>query len=320
MLKYILLVAGFVCLIKGADFFVEASSSIAKILKVPSLVIGLTVVAFGTSLPEAAVSISAAMKGQNALAMSNVTGSNIFNLLIVLGVSALFMGLTVDDDLLRKDFPASVLMTVLVLVLATGFSLKAFRGGGDYVLGRLQGGIILVCFIAYLVMIVLAALKARNLMEGDEDYKVLSPVKTGVLLVVGIAGIALGGNLVVDSATDIALAFGLSQNFIGLTIVAMGTSLPELVTSIVASRKNENDLAVGNVVGSNIFNLGFVIGSAAVISPVAVDGNACIDLVILVGISVLCMLLSITGKKIEKKEGIIMLITYAVFFAYIYTR
>ena len=252
---YVLLILGFVLLIKGADYFVEGSSSVAKLLKVPAIIIGLTVVAFGTSMPEASVSITAALKGQNSLAVSNVLGSNMFNLLIVLGCSALMRPLRATDSVLKKEFPFSIFITAAMLLMTTKLAFgKILAGEGEFVLGRISGVVLLIMFVLFLVLQVKEALKARNAMPA-EDYAVLSPAKSAIFIIGGIAGIVLGGDLVVDSATEIAVRFGLSQTFIGLTIVAMGTSLPELVTSMVAAKKGENDLALGNVVGSNIFNI-----------------------------------------------------------------
>lgn len=320
-MEYLCLILGFVLLIKGADFFVDGSSSVAKLLKIPTIIIGLTVVAFGTSMPEASVSITAALKGQNSLAVSNVLGSNIFNLFIVLGCSALLRPLKASEGVLKKEFPFSIIITAVLLVLNSQLAFgKIMAGEGEFVLGRISGVILLVLFVYYMVSQVRGALKARNEGTEEEAYKMMSPVKSAVLIIVGLAGIVWGGDLVVDAATEIAVQFGLSETFIGLTIVAMGTSLPELVTSMVAAKKGENDLAVGNVVGSNIFNILLILGASAAISPITVDINAIYDMVILIVFSILGFFCTKSRKELSKREGILFLLLYVVYFGYIYTR
>lgn len=305
----VLLVIGFVLLIKGADFFVEGSSSVAKMLKVPSIIIGLTIVAMGTSLPECAVSITASMTNNNALAVSNAVGSNIFNLMVVCGFCALFNPLAVEKSTLKKEFPFS--MICAILLLAFGFI--------GMELGRVDGLILLAVFICFLVWMVRSALKARA-NASDEEYEVLPVWKCIVFIIGGIIAIKFGGDFVVEGASTIAAKIGLSQNLIGLTIVACGTSLPELVTSVVAARKNELDMALGNVIGSNIFNILFVLGVAATISPIAFIMENVIDIVILVAMSLLVWGFAWTKQKLDKKEGIIMLIIYAVYLVYICVR
>lgn len=305
----VLLVVGFVLLIKGADFFVEGSSSVAKMLKVPSIIIGLTIVAMGTSLPECAVSITASMTNNNALAVSNAVGSNIFNLLVVCGVSALFTPLLVDKSTLKKEFPFSVLCAGLLLVL----------GYMGMVLGRVDGLILLVIFIAFLIWMVRTALKARA-SASDEEYEVLPVWKCVIFIIGGIIAIKFGGDFVVDGASAIATQIGLSQNLIGLTIVACGTSLPELVTSVVAARKNELDMALGNVIGSNIFNILFVLGIAATISPVTFIMENVFDIAVLIAVSLLVWVFGWTKQRLDKKEGMIMIAIYAAYLVYICIR
>lgn len=305
----VLLVIGFVLLIKGADFFVEGSSSVAKMLKVPSIIIGLTIVAMGTSLPECAVSITASMTNNNALAVSNAIGSNIFNLMVVCGFCALFNPLAVEKSTLKKEFPFS--MICAILLMAFGFI--------GMELGRVDGLILLAVFICFLVWMVRSALKARA-NASDEEAEVLPVWKCIVFIIGGIIAIKFGGDFVVDGASTIAAKMGLSQNLIGLTIVACGTSLPELVTSVVAARKNELDMALGNVIGSNIFNILFVLGVAATISPIAFIMENVIDIVILVAMSLLVWVFAWTKQKLDKKEGIIMLVIYAAYLVYICVR
>lgn len=321
-MDYILLIAGFVLLIKGADYFVDGSSSVARILKVPTIVIGLTVVAFGTSMPEFSVSITAALRGDNDLAVSNVLGSNIFNLLVVLGCCALVNPVQAKWSLLKKEFPFSIFITVILLLLNSNFSItKVLSGGGTFVLGRWGGILFLVLFIIFLYATVTEALAARGRQEDDSDeYEVLSPVNSALYIGCGLAGIILGGNLVVDSACAIAVQFGLSQTFIGLTIVALGTSLPELVTSVVAAGKGENDLAVGNVVGSNIFNILLILGASSAITPIVMDVTAVYDTAILIAASLLVYLAALSKREIRRSEGIVFLLAYLVFFAYILMR
>lgn len=317
---YLLLILGFVLLIKGADFFVEGSSSVAKLLKVPTIIIGLTVVAFGTSMPEASVSITAALRGENSLAVSNVLGSNMFNLLVVLGCSSMMRPLVASASVLKKEFPFSIVITAVLMLLTMKTAVAdVIAGGGEYTLGRIGGIILLVLFVIFLVLQVKGALKARNEYEGEE-YETMPGWKSAIFIIGGLAGIVWGGDLVVDSASKIAVQFGLSQTFIGLTIVAMGTSLPELVTSVVAAKKGENDLALGNVVGSNIFNILLILGSSAAISPIVVDVNAIYDMFILIIMSILGYLCAKSKGELNKKEGIMFLLVYAVYFGYIYVR
>ena len=313
MLTYILLILGFILLIKGADLFVDGSSSIARLLRIPAAVIGLTIVAFGTSAPELSVSCSAALAGQNEIAISNVLGSNIFNLMVVTGACAAISAIPVNEGILKREFPFSIVAAALLLI----FSLFGF---GRLNIGRLEGLTLLVLFVLFVAIQVRDALKSRSENAEDPMEEVLSPLKSIVFVVIGCIMIIYGGNFVVDSASEIAANFGLSETLIGLTVVAFGTSLPELVTSIVASRKGENDLAIGNVVGSNIFNILFVLGIAASISPVAFLLENIIDIIILVIMSLIVMAFAWTSQTIKRNEGIIMLVLYAVYLVYICIR
>lgn len=318
MLKYVILLLGFLLLIKGADLFVEGSSSVAKLLKIPSIIIGLTIVAFGTSMPEASVSISAALAGKNELSFSNVIGSNIFNLLVVAGMSAVLKPIRVQKSVLKLDFPLSILIAVILLIMSIP---KNYHGERLSIITQWNGIVLLVIFIIYLIYTVRQALKARNSnSEPVGHYKILSPLKTAVYIILGIGGIILGGQWVVDSASEIAADFGLSETLIGLTIVALGTSLPELVTSIVAARKGESDLALGNVVGSNIFNILLVLGASSALHPVAVNLFSIYDTIFLVVSSIIVYLLALRREDINKKEGFLMLPLYALFFVFILVR
>lgn len=320
----LLLAVGFAFLVKGADFFVEGSSSIAKKLKVPPIIIGLTIVAMGTSLPETAVSVTASLVQNNELAVSNVVGSNIFNLIFVIGVCSILTPIMVQKATVVRDIPLSLGCALFLLVLGiSGLGDKA-----EMTLGHADGVIFLIVFAGYIFTMVRSAMKARAAgqnveIEGVEEcdnMKELSYGKSILFLIVGAAAIAFGGDLTVDTASRIAIELGMSQTLVGLTIVSIGTSLPELVTSVVAARKNEVDMAVGNAVGSNIFNILMVLGISSAISPVALIRENIIDIVLLMVFSVMVWIFAGTRKKIERKEGIIMVVVYLVYCAYIIAR
>ena len=311
MLKYIYLIVGFVLLIKGADFFVEGSSSVAKKLRVPSIIIGMTIVAMGTSLPETSVSVSASIAAKNDLAISNVIGSNIFNLMVVCGICAVLCPLTVDGTTLKRDFPFSIVMAGLLMAL----------GGIDGVVGRFDGILFLVLFVVFLLIMIYSAKKSRdNSAPEADEYKIMPVWKCILYMVGGIAAIAAGGEMVVEGASDIARAFGMSENLIGMTIVALGTSLPELVTSVVAARKNELDMALGNVIGSNIFNILYVLGIASAISPVSYTNENLIDSAVLIVMSMIVLIFCLPKKRLIRWNGAAMLALYAGYTAYIFTR
>ena len=271
-MNYILLVIGFILLVKGADYFVDGSSSIAKKLRIPSLIIGLTIVAFGTSAPEAAVSITASVNGQNGMAIGNVIGSNIFNLLMVIGASGIIKPLLVEKSILSKEFPF-VLLTSIILVILSLDSL--LFNSSINIISRMDG------------------------------------------IIIGIAAIIFGGNLVVNSASDIASSFGVSDQLIGLTIVSIGTSLPEFVTSVIAATKGESDLALGNVIGSNIFNILFVIGASALISPMTVDPKLIIDGAIMILSTVVVYFYAYRKNDISKFESITLSLLYFGYMGYL---
>ena len=320
----LLLAVGFAFLVKGADFFMEGSSSIAKKLKVPPIIIGLTIVAMGTSLPETAVSVTASLVQNNELAVSNVVGSNIFNLMFVIGVCSILTPIMVQKATVVRDIPLSLGCALFLLVL--GISGLGDKAG--MTLGHADGVIFLIVFAGYIFTMVRSAMKARAAgqkveIEGVEEcdnMKELSYGKSILFLIVGAAAIAFGGDLTVDTASRIAIELGMSQTLVGLTIVSIGTSLPELVTSVVAARKNEVDMAVGNAVGSNIFNILMVLGISSAISPVALIRENIIDIVLLMVFSVMVWIFAGTRKKIERKEGIIMVVVYLIYCAYIIAR
>lgn len=305
ILTYVLLVVGFVLLIKGSDFFVEASSSIAKTLRVPSIIIGLTIVAFGTSMPELAVSTTASLAGNNEIAVGNVIGSNIFNLLVVLGACGAIRPFAVQ---LRWDYAASVGVAAALFFMIVG----------DHFVSRTEAIILLVLFAVFVAMTVRDAL--TNRIEEEEEYKSITPLRCAIYIVGGLTAIVCGGDLVVECAKEIALALGMSQTLVGLTVVALGTSLPELVTSVVASRKGENGLALGNVIGSNIFNILMVLGASAAVKPVPVNGLAVVDAACLIVFSLITWLLCRSKLRISRMEGLIMLGMYTVYLIYICIR
>ena len=301
----LVLIVGFILLMKGADFFVEGSSSIATRFHIPSLIIGLTIVAMGTSLPECAVSITASMD-----AVANAVGSNIFNLMVVCGISALFVPIAVQVNTLKREFPFSVLCAILLMIL----------GYFGMILGHIDGVVLLILFVGYIVYMIVSAKKAMNTYQEEEEIKVISMGLSLVYIVGGAIAIKFGGDFVVDSASNIALSLGMSQNLVGLTIVALGTSLPELVTSMVAAKKGEVDMALGNVIGSNVFNILFVLGIAATISPITFIFENIIDILILTIFSLIVLYFGFTKHKIDRKEGIIMLLLYVAYLAYIIIR
>lgn len=305
-MEYILLIVGFILLIKGADLFVDGASSVAAKLKVPSLIIGLTVVSMGTSMPEAAVSISASLSGDNGISLGNVIGSNIFNLLMVVGVSSVILPIVTDRDILKRDTPINIGITVILGIML-------FDGN----LSRLDALILLLLFAAYMFILIRSALKNR--VEAEET-KVLSWVKSIVFVIIGVAAIIGGGQLVVNSAKTIAMALGMSETLVGLTVVAIGTSLPELVTSIVAAKKGNSGIAMGNVIGSNIFNILFILGMAGIIKPMTADAAFFIDTGILLAASALMLLFAYTKRKTNRVEGIISVLLYIAYTAYIIMR
>ncbi len=305
MMMYVWLILGFVLLIKGADYFVEASSSIARTLRVPSIIIGLTIVALGTSAPELAVSTTAALSGNNDIAIGNVIGSNIFNLLVVLGTCGLIHPFAVR---IRWDYIASVGIAVIL------FFLILF----DLNVSRLDGFLLLGLFTAFAGLTIRDALANRT--SAAEEITTMPIYLSAAFIVGGLAAIVWGGNLVVENASAIAKSFGLSQALIGLTIVAFGTSLPELVTSIVASRKGENGLALGNVIGSNIFNILLVLGASSAISPISVSILTVFDTAFFIIASIITLFLCRSKNQISRLEGIFMLTMYFIYLIYITIR
>ena len=308
----LLLIIGFVVLIKGADFFVDGASGIAGNFKVSKMLIGLTIVAFGTSAPEFAVSVKSLLSGNGDIVLGNVIGSNILNILLILGVSALFHSLNVKNNTVKKELPITMMITVDFAVLLTDhlfdhYAKTAFTRGDGIVLMLFFG-----VFIYYLISM------TRNKVTPEADEEVLSMKKSVLFTIIGLIGIILGSNFVVDSAVYIATALGVTARMISLTIIALGTSLPELVTSVTATRKGEYDIAIGNVVGSNIFNIGMVIGvPVALFGGIQVVAFSYIDLLVMIASAILLFMFSFDDYKISKREGIIFLIMFIVYYSYV---
>ena len=317
-MSFVILIIGFFFLIKGADLFVDGAASIARKFNIPSMVIGLTIVAMGTSAPEAAVSITSSLAGQNDMSVANVVGSNFFNILMVLGVSAIIAKLPVQKNTIKKDTPFLLIVSVLLLIFAF-----------DKNISRIEGIIFLVIFVYFLYTTVKSAknteestsLSDNEIAVSDNDIPANTPMfKTIILSLIGIAGIIFGGDMVVDSATSIATMFGMSANLVGLTIVAVGTSLPEFVTSIVAIKKGETEIAIGNVIGSNVFNILLVLGLATAIFPIAISTFALIDIIFMVAITILLYLFMKKDNCLVKKHGFIFIILYIAYMTYTIIR
>lgn len=308
VLSIILLLVGFVFLIKGADLFVDGASDLATKLKIPSMIIGLTIVAFGTSAPEAAVSISSAISGSNAIAVSNVVGSNIFNLLAVIGVTAVMYKIDITHESLVQDFPILLASSILLLLFVyTGSQISRF-----------EGIILLLLIIAYVAFLIIKSRQKSSKMPVGTTH--LTKEYILLYIVIGLAGIILGGNLVVDSAKDIALSVGMSETLVGLTIVSIGTSLPELITSVTAAYNKKTDIAIGNAVGSCIFNILFILGLTNTITPIATTSIMLIDLIIMTVIVVITYILAYDKHDFNKKDGIILLALFVVYMIYIILR
>ena len=304
LMEMILLVVGFAMLIKGADIFVEGAAGIAAKFGIPQLVIGLTIVAMGTSAPEAAVSIAAACKGTADITIGNVVGSNTINILVILGVTALIVAVAVQQSTVRYEIPFVVLVSIVLLVM----------GAMDGVIGRMDGVILWALFIAYFIYLFLMAKHGKEEEEAQADEPLW---KLLVFVVFGIALIVIGADVSVDAASEIARVIGLSERFIGLTIVALGTSLPELCTSVVAATKGKADLAIGNIVGSNIFNILFVVGTTALIIPVPFNPAFIVDSAVAIAAAVLLWVCVLPKKKLTRPGGVIMLVGYVGYFAYL---
>ncbi len=313
MFVYLILIIGFVLLVKGADYFVDGAAAVAHKLMVPGFIIGMTVIAMGTSAPECAVTLTASLKGSNGMAISNVIGSNVFNLLVVCGVCALFTPLPIKKSVLHREFPVTILAAIVLLAM----------GAGGFLVGHAEGVILLAAFALFLVWMVLAARRAMQSgeePEEEDEIRELSNLQCILFVGGGLAAIAIGGQMVVNSAETIALRFGMSETLVGLTICSVGTSLPELVTSIVAAKKQQAEMALGNVIGSNLFNILLVGGLATAISPIAITTFNLIDLVVVIAVSLYILLLVWKGQELRRGGGVSMLVIYAVYLLYICGR
>ena len=304
VLQIVFLALGFFLLVKGADWFVDGASGLARKLGIPQLVIGLTIVAMGTSLPEAAVSISAALRGNAEITIGNIVGSNILNILSILGVTALIATLKVADSTVRYEIPFMIVVTFVLLWLG-------YTGGQ---VTWLEGVILWVLFLLYLRYLYMMAKKGK---EEEREVEQLSTAKIIGLILAGVVMIVAGSNFAVEGASNLAKALGISQRFIGLTIVALGTSLPELVTSVSAARKHNADIAIGNIVGSNIFNILFIVGTTALITPVTFASGFVVDTLIAAAVGILLFVCVARTKELRKKAGIVMLLAYILYFLYL---
>ena len=325
-MNYFILLIGFVLLIKGADLFVDGASTIAKKLGIPAVIVGLTIVSLGTSAPELAVSLISSINGNNEIALGNVIGSNIFNALMVLGTTCVITPLIIKKSSVKSDFLVNAFVTLLLFI----FTFDTLFLSNKNTISRLDGFNLLLLCVIYTIFLIKKSKKssdetslelASDIENPNSEIKVFNKV---IFMIIGIVGIVYGGNLVVDAATKIAYSLGMSEKLVGLTIVAIGTSLPELVTSIVAALKGENDIALGNVLGSNIFNILLILGLSSLINPIPVSQTLMTDFIYLIFISIFMMALVFFNKAKEKKlnrfEGALLISLYIGYMAYIIIR
>lgn len=316
-MAYLLLIIGFGLLIKGADLFVDGSSNIARLLQVPPILIGLTIVAFGTSAPEATVSIIAAIEGNAEVAVGNVVGSNIFNITLVVGIAAILYPLKVESETIRKEIPFTLLASVALLIFMGDMALQ---GLDSNMITRSDGLIFLLFLSIFMYYIIELGLKSRKNALNQSPPVNITWGKNILITVVGLAAIIFGGDLVVNNGTKIAYSLGMSETLVGLTIIAIGTSLPELVTSISAALKKESEIALGNIVGSNIFNILFVLGASATIAPLPVNDKVFTDVIFMIILTVVLLIFSRTNFKIGKREGLLLAVAYIAYLVYIIIR
>lgn len=311
-----LIIVGMVLLIKGADYFVDGASSIARALKIPTLIIGLTLVSLGTTLPESSVSIMTALQGSSDMSLGNVVGSNIFNTLPILGIGALICPIAINKE--AKNLYIPILCGLYVLLITFAFVITPNS------LDRWEGIILILLLIGYLTLVVLRALKSsKEMLDGQdtEDEEAIKPIWLSLILVViGVAGIVFGADLVVDNAVIFAKAVGMSEKLVGLTILSVGTSLPELITGIVAAVKKENDIALGNIVGACTLNIIFILGVCSTIVPLAVASEVIIDLFVMLATGLVLLTIVFTSKKLNKWHAISMLAMYVAYLVYIIIR
>ncbi len=320
-MSYLLLIVGFVLLVKGADLFVEGSSKLAKILRIPPIIIGLTIVAFGTSTPEAAVSISASINGSEGISLGNVIGSNLVNISLILGLTTVITPMIVQKKTIVKEIPLALLGSVALLVMLLDTSLTSET---VISLSRTDGIILLLFFGVFVYYIVEVAIKNKNNQKIyfiEKDDKKPSTLPSLLKLFIGLGGLVLGEWLVVKYGQEIALSLGMSETLVGLTIVAIGTSLPELVTSVTAALKKESEIALGNIIGSNIFNIMFVLGISSTINPITISSNIVIDIALMIMVTFVVMIFATTHKrKINRIEGSVLLTIYLAYLTFILIR
>ena len=309
----ILLIIGFILLIKGADLFVDGASSTAQNFKIPKIIIGLTIVAFGTSAPELAVSIKANLSGSSDIVLGNVVGSNILNILLILGLSSLFSQMRVKNDTIKKEIPFTILFSILLMILSFD---NMFDKNIINVITRTDGIVILLFFVIFIYYLVTVMVSDKNKKEKEKPkYTIFYSI---IFTILGLIGIVVGSNFVVDNAIFIAKALNVSEKMISLTIVAFGTSLPELVTSIQASRKGENDIAIGNIIGSNIFNIGVVVGiPSALIGQINVGTFNYVDMCAMIISAILLFILTFRKRKLDRSSGLIMLALFAFYYSFV---
>lgn len=307
IIQLLLLALGFVLLIKGADKFVEGSSKIADKFHIPQLVIGLTIVAFGTSAPEAAVSINAGLNANADIAISNVLGSNIFNILIIIGITCIILPLSIQKSTLYFELPYVIITTLVLLLL-----------GLDGKLSFIDGVILWIMFIVFFLYLIRLSKSGKAQMDDVPEANEKDKMPLLILItILGMAAIIIGSDLTVDSASKIAEIFGMSPRFIGLTIVAFGTSLPELITSITAAKKGKDDIAVGNIVGSNLFNILFVLSTTSLITPINFARSFIVDALVAIAAAVILLVCVFRDRKVGKTGGIIMITCYVAYFGYL---
>lgn len=316
MLTFIMFVIGFALLIKGAGLLVDGSASIARRLNVSTIVIGLTIVAFGTSAPEFVVNIVASIEGNSEIAIGNILGSNIANILLILGISAIINPITAKRNTVLKEIPLSLLAIIILGLMAND---TLFESDGISAISRLDGVVLLLFLVVFLYYVFSITRKPGDIAIEEQQIKVFSYSKSVIFIILGIIGLSIGGKWIVDGAVSIAEYLGVSQSFIGLTIVAIGTSLPELATSAVAAYKKQSDIAIGNVVGSNIINVFWILGISAIIKPLPFNNKSNFDIIVAMYASVLLFTVMFIGKKrvIERREGIIMLISYIIYIVFL---
>ncbi len=313
-MAYLLLLIGFVLLIKGADFFVDGSSWLARRFKVSPLIIGLTIVAFGTSAPEAAVSFQAAINGNAGIVLGNVIGSNLINTSLIVGTLATISVVTVSKNTVLRQIPFILISTVVVLFLM----LDIFNITGDNrMISQLDGLILLILFIALFAYTFIHNKRNPETFALAEDSEKIPLKKIVIYIFIGLAGIIFGGRLVLDNSVLIANSLGVSETLIGITIVGVGTSLPELVTSISAAVKKENEIAIGNIIGSNLFNLLFILGISALITPLAIDTDLIINIVIMIAFTIILWVFALTKKTLSRKEGFSLIFIYFIYLLFI---